>query len=43
MTDVRFVASAAETQEVDVFYAQVAKAVAAVRERRAGFGPTETG
>jgi imidazolonepropionase-like amidohydrolase len=37
------VASAAETEEVDAFYAQVAKAVAAVRERRSGFGPTETG
>jgi imidazolonepropionase-like amidohydrolase len=37
------VASAAETEEVDAFYAQVAKAVAAVRERRSGFGPTATG
>jgi imidazolonepropionase-like amidohydrolase len=37
------VASAAETEEVDAFYAQVAKAVAAVRERRSGSGPTETG
>jgi len=37
------VASAAETEEVDAFYAQVAKAVAAVPERRSGFGPTETG
>ncbi len=36
-------ASAAETEEVDAFYAQVAKAVAAVRQRRSGFDPTETG
>jgi hypothetical protein len=37
------VASAAEVAEVDAFYAQVAKAVTAVRERRSGFGPTRAG
>ncbi|HEY3829072.1 MAG TPA: amidohydrolase family protein [Solirubrobacteraceae bacterium] len=37
------VASAAETEEVDAFYGQVAKAVAAVRERRSDFDPTKSG
>ena len=34
-----FVASAAETEQLDAFDAQVAKVVAAVRERRSGFRP----
>jgi adenine deaminase len=38
-----FVVSAAETEEVDAFYAQVDKAVAAVRERRSGFDATKPG
>jgi imidazolonepropionase-like amidohydrolase len=37
------VASTPETQEVDAFYARIAEAVAAVRERRSGRDPTETG
>jgi hypothetical protein len=37
-----FVASPAEAEQLDVFDAQVAKAVAAVRERRTGFDPTTT-
>ena len=36
-----FVANAAEAEEVDAFDAQVAKVVAAVRERRYGFDPTK--
>jgi imidazolonepropionase-like amidohydrolase len=35
--------TAAETEQVDAFYAQVAKAVAAVRERRSGVDATRTG
>jgi imidazolonepropionase-like amidohydrolase len=38
-----FVDSAAEAEEVDAFYDRVAKAVAAVRERRSGFDPTKPG
>ncbi|MGB6578101.1 MAG: amidohydrolase family protein [Streptosporangiaceae bacterium] len=34
-----FAASAAETEQLDAFDAQVAKVVAAVRERRSGFDP----
>jgi imidazolonepropionase-like amidohydrolase len=36
-----FVANAAEAEELDAFDARVAKVVAAVRERRYGFDPTE--
>ena len=36
-----FVASAAEAEQLDAFDAQVAKAVAAVRERRSNFDPTK--
>jgi len=36
------VASAAETEEVDAFYAKIAQAVAAVRGRRSGSAATET-
>ncbi|MEU4745203.1 amidohydrolase family protein [Actinosynnema sp. NPDC023658] len=38
-----FVASPAEAEQLDAFDAQVAKAVAAVRERRTAFGPTRSG
>jgi imidazolonepropionase-like amidohydrolase len=37
------VASAAESEEVDAFYARIAKAVAAVRERRSRFDTTRIG
>jgi imidazolonepropionase-like amidohydrolase len=37
-----FAASPAEAEQLDAFDAQVAKAVAAVRERRTGFDPTKT-
>jgi adenine deaminase len=37
-----FVASPAEAKQLDAFDAQVAKAVAAVHERRTGFDPTTT-
>jgi hypothetical protein len=35
-----FIANAAEAEELNAFDARVANAVAAVRERRYGFGPT---
>ena len=37
------VASAADTEEVEAFYAKIAGAVAAVRGRRPGSAPTESG